>query len=61
MGSVALESTLSHCLTAEQEQNRRLRERIDELEFELGEAQKAKCKYWDVCRSTCTIEKKSAS
>lgn len=61
MGSVDFESVLFHCLRAEQEQNRRLRERIDELEFELEEARKAKCKYWDVCRSTCTIEKKSAS
>ncbi|MFA5598544.1 MAG: hypothetical protein WDA26_13360 [Pusillimonas sp.] len=61
MGSVDFESALSHCLRAEQEQNRRLRERVSELEFEAEEARKAKCKYWDVCRSTCTIEKKSVS
>lgn len=44
MGSVDFESALSHCLRAEQEQNRRLRERVSELEFEVEEARKAKCK-----------------
>lgn len=55
-GSVGLASVLSRAVTHEQNLNRKLRERVLELELELEEERKQKCKFWDVCRSTCTIK-----
>jgi hypothetical protein len=53
---VGLTSVLSRAVTHEQNLNRQLRERVLELEFELEEERKRTCKFWDVCRSTCTIK-----
>lgn len=53
---IGLCSVLSHALTHEQKLNEKLREHVLDLELELAEERKKVCKFWDTCRSTCTIE-----